>query len=70
MNLVAVIVWATDPEPLMARSLILHESDLCLPRGSSPIVQEFRSVLFLTHNLAEPVGIGRFPKVVGCPLSF
>lgn len=58
MNLVAVIVWATDPEPLLARSLILHESDLCLPRGSSPIVQEFRSVLFLTQNLAQPIGFG------------
>ncbi len=58
MNLVAVIVWATDPEPLMARSLILHKSDLCLPRGSSPIVQEFCSVLFLTQNLAEPIGFG------------
>jgi len=58
MNLVAVIVWATDPEPLMGRSLILHESDLCLPRGSSPIVQEFRSVLFLTQNVAESGGLG------------
>lgn len=58
MNLVAVIVWATDPEPLMARSLILHESDLCLPRGSSPIVQEFRSVLFLTQNVADLGGLG------------
>lgn len=58
MNLVTVIVWATDPEPLMARSLILHESDLCLPRGSSPIVQEFRSVLFLTQKLIKASGLG------------
>ena len=41
MNLIAVIVWATDPEPLMGRSLILHESDLCLPRGFPLLCKSF-----------------------------
>jgi hypothetical protein len=41
MNLVAVIVWATDPEPLMGRSLILHECDLCLPRDLPLLCKSF-----------------------------
>jgi hypothetical protein len=43
MNLVTFIVWATDPEPLMGRSLILHEYDLCLPRGFPLLCKSFEA---------------------------
>jgi hypothetical protein len=41
MNLVTVTVGATDPEPVMACSLILHECDLHLPRGFPLLCKSF-----------------------------
>ena len=41
MNLVTVTVRAADPEPLMGCSLILHECDLCLPRGFPLLCKSF-----------------------------